>query len=326
MSKIKLGIGLYSCPTSDHNRVVSYIKGDDDVDKLIVTLDQQLKALTDHIKAAKIPGFGVQGIFVAPEYMFSAGDGKTNNRGVDDYMKDKIVEKLKKLSLKYSNIVFIPGSICWQTSALGQGVANISMGGTLSVDQAKKAIPAVKAKQNWQNPVANKVGFAKDLGSSKASALDSKKATGDNVKAKFQKNTVFIFHQGKLLGEHSKSSDYDESNKDNVYHVADPYPGLHQVKTHKGYVNIGIEVCLDHDCDTLYNWVNDPSGGNQKPHLHVIASAAVQPKRFACKANGYFLHASSHPSFTMLYDPAQGKVVKSLNKPDLLLDTVEMDV
>lgn len=304
MADIKLAVGLYSCQTADNQRQGGvghpFVTDDASIDNIIQDLDTQLKKLNEFIVSNKIPKFGVRGIFVAPEYLFSHSDGVAASRGVSDFVKDRIVEKLGALSKKYDGIIIIPGSIAWETGIMGKGVANIMMGGKLGQKELAKPIPIMEAKKHWGDvALADKVGAMVDRGVVKIAKYDDAKLKGEQDKVKLQKNTVVILHNGKVLGEYSKASDYKESKLDRVLHVPEPYPGLFTIKTHKGDLAIGLEVCLDHNCDTLGDWVR---AKGVRPNLHVVCSAAVDPKNVWVKPGGWFLHASSKPQNTQILD------------------------
>ncbi|MCK5279922.1 MAG: hypothetical protein KAQ62_02165 [Cyclobacteriaceae bacterium] len=326
MDEITLGIGLYSCKTGDYNRIVRYIKKNPDLDinHIITQVKKQLEIFESRIKG-KVPNFGVRGVFVCPEYLFSAGDGQIGKRGVRDYIKNRIVKKLIALSKEHSNIIVIPGSIAWETSVLGSGIANISAGGSLRIEDIRKPIPVITAKKHWQNSQVSgsgRVGDYKDVGLKKLDKLKKSKMSGASKKIALQNNTVVLLHNGRVIGEYNKASDYCESRISHTYHVPYPYPGTFEVKTHKGKLTIGLEVCLDHNIDTLGKWIGGSNA--RKPHLHVVCSACVKPNKVWAKKDGWYLHSSSEPSYTCIAD-SKGAIKSNLKSSEnLLIDIVKV--
>lgn len=307
MPRIQLGIGLYSNETSDANRVVPYlnVQPTQRLRNLLGLLDQQLANLQRFCKESGIPKFGLRGIFVAPEYMFSAGNGQNHPRGVPDYGKDRIVKGLTALSSKHDGILIIPGSIAWYTSVMGSGTANISAGGNLSAKEVAQELPIMEAKRKWQDPVSDNVGFQRDTGQDKRQLSDLIRDYFPNQKAtkrKLQKNSVPVLHNGKLIAFQDKAADYAESRS--LFHlaVASPHPGCIAIKTHKGILRIGIEVCLGHACHALRTAI----GNGPRPHIHVISSACVVPQRnnFCTTQRGYIIHSSSRIQFTGIWQSA----------------------
>ncbi|MCG8684370.1 MAG: hypothetical protein MI892_05820 [Desulfobacterales bacterium] len=298
MPRIRLAIGLYSCRTADSDRHIPYLRVNPDatVRRIIELLDTQLVQFNGFIRESGIPKFGVRGIFVAPEYMFAFGDGTGHPRGVPDYMKDRILKSLKELSRKHDGIVLIPGSIAWNTSVTGRGTANISAGGNLSVSEITAELPIIEAKRLWADArVMDQVGRDADRGARKTARSDLLKNTGGN--RRLQKNSVPVFHNGKLVCIQDKASDYHESSRPSHLHVSVPHPGTFEIRTHKGPLRIGVEVCLDHNIGALRRAI---AAGAATPHIHAIASAAVVPNadHFQATQNGgLVIHASSQPAF-----------------------------
>lgn len=307
MPIIQLGIGLYSNETSDANRAVPYLNvhPDQRVRNLLGILDQQLTNLQGFCKVSGIRKFGLRGIFVAPEYMFSAGNGRNRPRGVPDYVKNRIVKGLTALSSKHDGILIIPGSIAWYTSVMGSGTANISAGGNLSAKEVAQELPIMEAKRKWQDPVSHNVGSMKDTGQKKHQISNLIRDYFPDRKAtlrKLQKNSVPVLHNGKLIAFQDKAADFKESRRLDHLAVASPHPGCIAIKTHRGIIRIGIEVCLGHACGAL----REAIGAGTPPNIHVISSACVVPDRnnFCTTQGGFIIHSSSSIEFTGIWESA----------------------
>ena len=84
------------------------------------------------------------------------------------------------------------------------------------------------------------------------------------------KNTAYMFLNGKIRFKYNKRNDYHEAVSDTGSTVF--CPGAKSGYTTIEGIDIGIEICLDHDCAQL---VNTPMPLSGMPMLHILTSAAV---------------------------------------------------
>jgi len=104
-------------------------------------------------------------------------------------------------------------------------------------------------------------------------------------------NAVYFYLDGEKVEQYSKHSDYQESiySQENVLVIN--HNGR-SILTIKG-LTIGIEICLDHACDVLKNYITEKNIV-ERPDIHLILSACVQPKGTYGKLR---VHSSSYLPF-----------------------------
>lgn len=107
-------------------------------------------------------------------------------------------------------------------------------------------------------------------------------------------NTAYFYLNGKKVGEYSKHSDYQEVIFAEELSVALNSVGESIVDIEKGSLKIGIEICLDHACDILKNYIE--SQKKEKPDIHLILSACVE---FKGSQGEFLVHSSSKETFNV---------------------------
>jgi predicted amidohydrolase len=114
-------------------------------------------------------------------------------------------------------------------------------------------------------------------------------------------NTAYLYLCGEQIGLYHKKSDFEENlTAQNIAHVTADGPSVFSIPTQDGdNLNLGIEICLDHNCGVLKKYHETIAPGGRKPDIHLVLSAAVAkvPEHLCVKPDGEFFHSSSESSY-----------------------------
>lgn len=111
----------------------------------------------------------------------------------------------------------------------------------------------------------------------------------------FARNTAFFYLGGKKVGEYTKHSDYQETffnqalSTERALAINGDGPSVLDIHG----IKIGVEICLDHNCDMLKSYLISHQG--IRPDVHLILSATVKNK-LPINGTPVRIHSSIHPS------------------------------
>jgi hypothetical protein len=122
------------------------------------------------------------------------------------------------------------------------------------------------------------------------------------------RNTAYFYLNGIQEYAYDKRSDYQEEIDfgPNAY-LHGKKPPIVKIDN----ITFGIEICLDHNCGILSNFIKEniqhPTKFNalyrENVDIHLVLSAAVknEPKFYCMKKDGYFIHSSSGVNRAILH-------------------------
>ncbi|HEX8437269.1 hypothetical protein [Archangium sp.] len=256
------------------------------------------------------PGQPIQGIFVAPEYLFTQQrTSSAERRAVEEGMKEGFLQHLLTLSRTYPTLLIVPGTIAWRKPLqrpAGEQRKKDPMTGERTGDEKTESRVA-KAQRSFSssflppsfgnfNP-GNKNTFngVEDTVPGKDEKL-SKLADWADQDCYIQRNTAYMLLNGRIRFKYNKRGDFHEAigaHGDTVF-----IPGQRSGMVTIENIRFALEICLDH----WYGMANHDVSlePTNTPHIHIVASDFVDNRvsRMAMESGGWFLHASSSQAHT----------------------------
>lgn len=273
----------------------------------------------------------LQAIFVAPEYLFTAPNTGNRRVAMTVAQKDVIEQSLLNLSRSYPSVLIFAGTVFYQEEVVGSVRARMG-GGLISneLQLKKEYVATFRPTENLSGVQIAKVDLEEDLKKGKvvwASLSKERKREfagywdrmyswehngmkvpglldlaggfrkGDSA-ARAQRrarNCANIFLGGQRVGTYDKHSDFIETRGAKPDKLAF-LPGTADQAPEVDGLRFGVEICFDHGNGVLKR------RGLGDLDFHIVVSDCVDTveANMAMKRGGYFIHASSNPSETMV--------------------------
>jgi hypothetical protein len=303
-----------------------------------MSIDSRLNALTKKLEKVEgkrkqvAGGAGLwtvpQVLFVAPEYLFSEPTGfykdplgvrrprllagiddaqHSSKRHMDESRLKKLLDKLKRLSRKYSHILIVPGTIAWNKPVsdpqflLDRFTDAAAAHGGMPLAHGVAAAGPHDALKRARAASLNAVQIAPAAYAAQR-GISEREAKKQLKNARICFNTAPVLYAGRIVWVYNKHGDYNEMNHayNNVRKYQIAMPGVRTGYFNLGAgagLNFGIEVCLDHNIGILRSQFS-----GSRVHIHIISSAWVDVRDDHCMAlvDGYVAHAASPPGRTEL--------------------------
>lgn len=254
-----------------------------------------------------------KGVFIAPEYLAAQptpADHGTHQLGdrrhLDEADKDLCLNRFKALSLKYDDILLVPGSVAWRKPIERSGPKALHGPGKVGAGTAKTVSRRDKAEAALRQ-YADKVGLSHDRPVSGPLQGRDAPTIGDKLTALAQsgplvnlsgakyigRNTAFCLLGGRVLMKYNKMGDFHEVlDGPETIHISGKLTGRFDMRLNDPELRpmrMSLEICLDHAFATAQKDI--PHHGDAD--MHLICSAAVQERRdsVAVRAGGHVVHA-----------------------------------
>ncbi len=260
-------------------------------------------------------------VFVAPEFLFTSRRSESDHSGttgMEKYQRNALLPFLQRLAEANPSMLLVPGTIVFKeavTSANAtKALANLrnALAPKTKTEPRTRPIPLHKTQEYtdkyddlsisegsqrvYEDQIAELTLHEKNLVIRQPGVMD-----------RFLiKNRTYVYFDGAKIFSYGKKcnmNDFAEDAEKGIY-----IPGKKEGIKVIDRLRVGFEICFDHSIGVLKDHMNGPS-----LDLHVICSAEVPNNKanFAVKGNGYVLHASSEPKFTMVFKKVEtaGKVL-----------------
>jgi predicted amidohydrolase len=257
---------------------------------------------TTHLPALE-KGNAFQAIFVSPEYQFTDPMAPNVRMAMDEKTKQEVLKGLADISDTYPKILMFPGTVFWkeplntpenlkkfqaQLVAAELSKKGVGTGRTLLPSELKsKPSKMVDMGDSFRG---KQVPSLKDL-----SGMVKHASTGYRVY-----NELYPFLAGKRLYPYRKQWDYKETEGASATEKA-YVPGCSAGTKEIGRFEFGFEICFDHNQGGL-------KAKGKEVDFHVVVSdcVATTEANMMMKDGGYFIHASSNPGSTCVWERPGG--------------------
>jgi len=270
----------------------------------------------------------VKSIFLAPEFLFTNRD-KTATTAMTRIQRDVTLTNVMKIAQDSPSMLLVPGTIVFKESATAKhksfwtGAEGGMTYGARATENLKNAanpkahnMLAPKAYTGrsvfqphvTQESPSHQPDDLRAFYNTRAEELDAMEKNEAIRQSKIDtflvKNRTYVFFEGTKIFTYGKKCNCNDFYSDAEKGIF--VPGKKEGVTTIDTLNVGIEICYDHDRGTLSKHLS-----GKVLDLHLILSAAVpgSDMSFMVKQGGYVLHASSNPLFTGI---AQKKLAKEL--------------
>lgn len=238
---------------------------------------------------------GFQAIFVAPEYMFTGENTAKRREPMLFSEKNDVIRDIKDISKTFSNILIYPGSIFYKEALGGATVeattaSHKAMANLISSELSSSKMTArdkTDLLSGWKTGGGVSVPGITDM----SAALKKPKP---NTFRAWNSVQAFLGGEAVIKTPYVKNWDFKETEGASVEKLM-YVPGSHSGRRTINNFEFGIEVCFDHANSAL-------KGSRTEVDFHVLMSDWVASKvaGMSMKKGGYFIHASSQPTQTMV--------------------------
>jgi hypothetical protein len=270
----------------------------------------------------------VKSIFMAPEFLFTSRD-KSATTAMTRVQRDVTLTNLQKIAQDSPSMLMLPGTIVFKESvsakhkSLWTGAeGGQTYGAKATANLRNAANPTTRSAVSPRTYTGRSVfpphttkespsHQPEDLRAfytTRAEELDAMEKHVAIRQSKIDtflvKNRTYVFFEGTKIFTYGKKCNCNDFAMDSEQGIF--VPGKKEGVTTIDSLNVGIEICYDHDRGVLSKYLSA-----KVLDLHLIMSAAVPGSdvAFMVKPGGYVLHASSNPLFTGI---AQKKPVKDV--------------
>nr|WP_298141841.1 hypothetical protein [uncultured Pseudomonas sp.] len=244
-------------------------------------------------------------LFVAPEYLFTAKDSHFMSEG----SKELIRAQLVFLSLRFPDLLIIPGSVGWFKTSSRSGVTifrkqtrlkSTSRDMSKYVDKYGRSINAVPdysfapsylKEKFYDKPV-------RELNERKAINIDRYVVGLEKAPdtARVAKNTCFVLKSASVIHRYDKVFEADDSSDTDLTKVdlVEPIlfmPGEGSPVFESNNISYGLELCVDHNFAALKIWVNKIK--KAVVDIQIIMSASTGLEESHLVARKYVIQADS---------------------------------
>lgn len=280
-----------------------------------------------------------QFLFVAPEYLFTAKD----SHFMDEQSCEMLRAQLVFLSLRYPDLLLIPGSAGWFKTNQ-RAAAKLFRKKVEPKDYAKKSKRDMgKYVGRLEKELGRELDYETAMGKenmylyknahedkdfnieySLKEFADKLKESGDEIR--IVKNTCFVLHQAGIIHKYDKSFEaasgmgYDEDiEKIDLKRPTLFMPGKHNPAFTHGGVSYGLELCADHNSAALalYSKTIKPTDID----VQIVMSASTELEDKHQVASKYVIQADA--SFGLVLD-AEGSTVDGSEDGDLKLYSLDL--
>ena len=284
----------------------------------------------------------VKSIFMAPEFLFTNRD-KTATTAMTRIQRDVTLTNLMKIAQDSPSMLLLPGTIVFKESASAKhksfwtgAEGGETYGAKATANLKNAANPTVHSTlapraytgrsvfppHPTQESPSHQPEDLRAFYTARAEELDAMEKNLAIRQSKIDtflvKNRTYVFFEGTKIFTYGKKCNCNDFALDAEKGTF--VPGKKEGVTTIDSLNVGIEICYDHDRGTLSKHLSA-----KVLDLHLIMSAAVPGSdvAFMVKQGGYVLHASSNPLFTGIAQKkrAQDVGTKFINYRDQNPDT-----
>lgn len=246
----------------------------------------------------------IQGVFLAPEYFFSAQGNK--RAPLEELHYYQVERELYGLSKKYPEILIVPGTIFYKKNSLRpqHPVAAFKVNEKTGKRDLKKTsdpdrrvrlgFELLEAAKNTQKVLGKSAVMQGDIRTATNHIVPSHLELADTLLDKSKlpgvaRNAAYLFLNGRRYAKYDKQTDFKEAlsnSPDNLMFI----PGTKdQCPEVLGY-RCGMEICYDHANGVL------SKRAPANLHFHFVVSdwADTTLANMAMANGGYFFHASTN--------------------------------
>lgn len=236
-------------------------------------LEERLAAANALFEGMAAPaGATVVDLFAAPEYLFA--DSATRHF-VDAPTKDRILEKIRAMTLRYPNILLFPGTVAWKKPMHETRTF-------LNKDRSRRA-------HRRLDSMTNKYATGKGNYDQHKNRLTAALANDDEVY--YAQNTAYVMRRGKVVLKYHKMADGGEVfREDREDAMVVWVPGNRKGTFTLDGLKFGLEICAERSARMLDVW----NVGDVDVHVMIAASNKPSPNTASISQDGYLLHADSN--------------------------------
>lgn len=291
-----IGVALYSVTNSNHNFKFS--------------LDARLKNMRDAVNAfnnwldtvnqAELQlDNPFRGIFIAPEYFFTKPSLTGEREFLDLASKNFLDTSLKQLSQAFPKILLVPGTIHYDVELSKEDKVQA---GYQLLQAAKNRIFREKALAQPRTVLEGTMHHQATGPFSKVPSMNELATSllNSNTKPRKIHNVTSLLLNGQAWGTYDKHTDFYEAKSvspDLSMFVPGTQDECPEIGNSVRKFRFGMEICFDHGNGVLKR--RAPAN----LHFHIVVSDSVpnNPANMAMKNGGYFLHASTDRSKTVIF-------------------------
>jgi hypothetical protein len=240
-----------------------------------------------------------KGIYIEPEYYFTKPSPEGKREFLSLSEKQILEAQLKEISRAHPKILLVPGTIHY----------DVEMDSAQKVQAGYQLLQAAKNRLVRENAlvepgkILNRVMKHDETGPrSKVPSMNQLADTllDKNTKPRMVHNVTYLLLNGTAVGTYDKHTDFYES-KSMSPDLSMFIPGTQDECPEIGVgplkFRFGVEICFDHGNGVLKR------RGLADLDFHIVVSDSVstKPGNMAMRNTGYFLHASTKHSESVIY-------------------------
>jgi hypothetical protein len=252
------------------------------------------------------------GIFIAPEYYFTTPNPAGTREFLGLATKNQIDLDLVQLSRAYPKILMVPGTIHYDVQLTQQ---DKEQAGFQLLKAAKDRILREKALAKPRTVLEDTMSHAASGAFSKVPSMNAMatQLLDKTTTPRKVHNVTSLLLNGRVWGSYDKHTDFYESKSispDQSMFVPGTQDECPEIGDGVRKFRFGVEICFDHGNAVL------KSRAPANLHFHIVVSDSVptNPAHMAMRNGGYFLHASTDWSESVIYRRGDdGQLVNETN-------------